>query len=104
MRIAIAAALALIPAAAAWAAERPVAIAPGAGRDLVESNCQACHSLDYIVMNSPFLDREGWRKEVVKMVEVFGAPVGKPDQDAIIAYLAEHYGGAQTADNPIMGR
>ncbi|MGE5546043.1 MAG: cytochrome c [Solirubrobacterales bacterium] len=95
--------LLMVPAVVAGA-EKPVKLAEGAGRDVVENNCQACHSLDYIIMNSPFLDREGWGKEVTKMVTAFGAPIGKPEQEAIVAYLAEHYGGVQQAANPIIGR
>jgi sulfite dehydrogenase (cytochrome) subunit B len=38
---------------AAGAEERPVVLKPGLGLDKVEANCGACHSLDYIQMNSP---------------------------------------------------
>ena len=30
------------------------------GVDVVEGHCGACHSLDYIEMNSPFLDAAKW--------------------------------------------
>jgi hypothetical protein len=51
-----------------------------------------CHSLDYIVMNSPFQDQAGWEKTVKKMVTVFGAPLTAEDTAAIVAYLSSRYG------------
>ena len=63
-----------------------------AGGEVVENNCAACHSLDYPLMNSPFLDEKGWTAEVTKMVKVFGADISDADQKAIIAYLAANYG------------
>jgi hypothetical protein len=51
-----------------------------------------CHSLDYIVMNSPFQDQSGWGKTVQKMVTVHGAPLTAEESAAIVAYLARHYG------------
>ena len=38
-----------------------------------------CHSLDYIPMNSVFLDRKGWEGSVNKMVKVMGAPISEQD-------------------------
>jgi hypothetical protein len=60
--------------------------------DVVEQNCAACHSLDYILMNSPIQDKEGWTKTVEKMVKSFGAPITDADQKTIIDYLAASYG------------
>ena len=54
--------------------------------------CGACHSLDYIRMNSRFLDLAGWTAVVNKMINVYGAPITKTDVDAIARYLTEHYG------------
>lgn len=51
-----------------------------------------CHSLDYIVMNSPFQDQAGWEKTVRKMTAVYGAPLTAEESAAIVAYLARHYG------------
>ena len=42
--------------AAAVADEKPVQLKQGAGLDKVEGNCSGCHSLDYVPMNSPFLN------------------------------------------------
>jgi mono/diheme cytochrome c family protein len=76
----------------ALADEAAINLTPGDGLGAVEGNCAACHSLDYIQMNSPFLDEKGWTAEVTKMVKVFGAPVVEEDQAKIIAYLVAHYG------------
>jgi mono/diheme cytochrome c family protein len=71
--------------------EQQIKLKPGTGLEAVAANCAACHSLDYIVMNSPFLDTPGWQAEVTKMVNAFGAPIEKADQDKIVAYLAASY-------------
>jgi sulfite dehydrogenase (cytochrome) subunit B len=60
--------------------------------DKVETNCSACHSLDYIPMNSPFLNGTGWDAEVSKMITAFGAPIDPKDAEVIADYLKENYG------------
>jgi mono/diheme cytochrome c family protein len=72
--------------------ESAVTLKDGAGRDLVEANCAACHSLDYVVMNSVFLDRKGWTAEVTKMVKVFGASIDDSTQAEIVNYLVQAFG------------
>jgi sulfite dehydrogenase (cytochrome) subunit B len=84
-----AALLSFIPRASA--AEDAIQLKPGKGAEVVEQNCAACHSLDYIQMNSPFLDRKGWQAEVTKMVKAFMAPISEPDQQQIIEYLSVNY-------------
>lgn len=84
--------------AACWATqlcradETAFKLKEGPGRQLVEANCVMCHSLDYIPMNSPFLDRKGWEASVNKMIKVMGAPVPEADAKAIVDYLAAQYG------------
>ena len=57
-----------------------------------------CHSLDYILMNSPFQDKAAWEKTVNKMVKVMGAPLTADDITAVVAYFDTHYGkGAPAA-------
>lgn len=90
--IAICGALALIPALAT-AGETPVQLKRARGVEIVEGRCGACHSVDYIVMNSPFLAAAGWEKEVTKMIHAFGAPIDKEDTKTIVDYLAQNYGG-----------
>lgn len=89
--IALALTLLIAPAAACVAAERPVALAPGAGSELVASRCASCHSLDYVTINAPFLSREQWQASVTKM-RSFGAPLSDDEARAIVAYLAGAYG------------
>ena len=90
--IAIAAAALMLSAAPALAEEQPVQLKGAPGRDVVEQNCGACHSLDYIKMNSPFLKPDGWTAEVTKMINAFGAPISADDAKAIQDYLVRNYG------------
>jgi len=85
------AALALLIAQGALAQESKIVLKDGPGKDKAQA-CVACHSLDYIPMNSRFLDKAGWTASVNKMINVFGAPIAKEDVDAIASYLAENYG------------
>ena len=89
--IALAIAAALI-AGSALAAEQEIKLKQGAGLDKVEANCQACHTLAYIPMNSPYLNAAGWDAEVTKMIKAYGAPVDDADAKAIAEYLAKNYG------------
>jgi sulfite dehydrogenase (cytochrome) subunit B len=87
------AALAILLATPAAAEEKPIDLKKAAGLEKVEGNCGACHSLDYIQMNSPFLNPAGWDAEVAKMINVFGAPIAADDAKAISDYLKANYGG-----------
>ena len=84
--IALAAATIAFPAGAE---EKPVELKKAPE---VEGNCAGCHSLDYIVMNSPFPNPALWDAEVAKMVKVFGAPISDGDAKAIADYLKANYG------------
>lgn len=75
-----------------FAEEKPVQLKSGLGLDKVEANCAACHSLDYIVTNSPFLNAAQWDAEVAKMINAFGAPIDQGDAKAIADYLKKNYG------------
>ena len=74
------------------AGEEKVKLKEGAGVDKVRANCVACHSLDYIPLNSPFLDEKGWDAEVKKMINAFKAPIKPEDAVPITEYLARYYG------------
>jgi len=87
--IALAAATIAFPAGAE---EKPVELKKAPGVDKVEGNCSGCHSLDYIVMNSPFPNVALWDAEVAKMIKVFGAPISDGDAKAIADYLKANYG------------
>jgi sulfite dehydrogenase (cytochrome) subunit B len=88
---ALAVAIAVAAAGVALAQERRINFKEGPGLTQFQANCNSCHSLDYIVMNSPFLDRAGWDAEVTKMIKVFGAPISADDAKAITDYLATNY-------------
>jgi cytochrome c5 len=79
-------------APSAGAGEVPIELAPGTGRETVQASCGMCHSLDYIVINSPFLDQAAWEKTVRKMVNVMGAPLTEEQFQVVVAYLSENYG------------
>ena len=89
--IAVCVAAVLLPLPA-LADEKPVELKQGPGLEQVENNCGACHSLDYIPMNSPFLDAKGWEAEVTKMIKAYGAPIDDADAKAIAEYLKANYG------------
>ena len=84
-----AAAATALPAAAQ---EKPVELKKAPGVDTVEANCSGCHSLDYILMNSPFPNAALWDAEVTKMIKAFGAPIGDADAKVIADYLKKNYG------------
>ena len=83
--------LLMVTAGAASAQEEKVVLKDAPGRDKA-MQCLACHSLDYIQMNSRFLDKGGWTASVNKMINAFGAPIPKEDVEAIATYLNENYG------------
>jgi sulfite dehydrogenase (cytochrome) subunit B len=74
------------------AQEDTLQLKPGAGQEKVLAYCSACHSVDYIQMNSPFPDRKLWEAEVNKMINAFGAPIPKEDVATIVDYLTAQYG------------
>jgi mono/diheme cytochrome c family protein len=92
MRVIVVILMATLLAGAAAAEEKPVKLKPGVGLDKVEAHCAACHSLDYIPMNSPFPNAALWDAEVTKMIKAFGAPIDEADAKAIADYLKKNYG------------
>ena len=78
-----------LPAAAQ---EKLVELKSGPGLDKVQAHCSGCHSLDYIVMNSPFPNAALWDAEVTKMIRAFGAPIDDADAKAVADYLKKNYG------------
>ncbi len=87
--VAVLSALIALPAAAE---EKPVELKKAPGLDKVETNCAACHSLDYIQMNSPFPNAAAWDATVTKMIKAFGAPIQDADAKVIAEYLKKNYG------------
>jgi cytochrome c5 len=83
---------ALAVTAPALADESQILLKEAPGKAVVANNCGTCHSLDYIPMNSPFMDQKGWTATVNKMVKVMGAPIKPEDVTPIVDYLAQNYG------------
>jgi mono/diheme cytochrome c family protein len=102
MRLPIAATIAslAITVLATWtvqAQEAKLTLKPGPGRDQVMGYCVMCHSVDYIQMNSVFMNRQVWDAEVAKMIKAYGAQI-PPDQIPIVVdYLSANYGMASPA-------
>ena len=90
----------LLPAAAMAAPEsyslpeETATLAPGPHLELVQQNCGACHSSDYIsTQPRPLKDPAAfWTAEVIKMTKVYGAPIDSVDMPKIVEYLAATYG------------
>jgi mono/diheme cytochrome c family protein len=68
------------------------AMKPGPGQDAVTVTCGICHTLGYIRMNSTFLTPDGWKAEVAKMRDAYGAPVDDDTANTIVKYLSTTYG------------
>ena len=73
--------------------EETTAFKPGAGLDVVQGNCTACHSADYIKTQprGEKFKKDFWAAEVTKMIKVYGAPIDDADVDKIVEYLAQNY-------------
>jgi hypothetical protein len=101
--------LALV-AAAAWSAAlfcsgviaKPVsytlpdetaAFKPGPNLEVVQNNCTACHSADYIQTQprGAKFKKDFWQAEVTKMIKVYGAPIEGADVGKIVDYLSATY-------------
>ena len=81
-------------ATSASAEEKLIDLKKAPGLDKVEGNCGACHSLDYIPMNSPYPTAAMWDAEVTKMIKAYGAPIADADAKTIKEYLAKNYGNS----------
>lgn len=74
--------------------EETAEFAAGPHLEMVQGNCAACHSAEYVATQPrTFADpRAFWTAEVVKMQKVYGAPVNNADVPAIVDYLVQTYG------------
>jgi len=73
--------------------DETAAFKPGPNLDVVQNNCTACHSADYINTQprGPKFKKDFWQAEVTKMIKVYGAPIGEADVAKIVEYLAATY-------------
>ena len=73
--------------------EETAAFKPGPNLEVVQNNCTACHSADYIQTQprGPKFQKDFWQAEVTKMIKVYGAPIDDADAAKIVDYLAATY-------------
>jgi cytochrome c2 len=70
----------------------------GKGVEIARDRCLSCHEADLII--SQRLSRQGWTREVDKMVR-WGASVTEAEKEALIDYLAANFGAKTVeAKNP----
>ena len=69
------------------------AFKPGPNLEVVQGNCGACHSADYIQTQptGPKFKKAFWEAEVTKMIKVYGAPIDEKDVPKIVEYLTATY-------------
>jgi len=84
--------VALASVAAVAADESRIVLKEAPDAALTLARCSVCHSVDYIQMDSPFLNKAGWTAEVNKMIKVMGAPITEDEASKIVAYLTHYYG------------
>ena len=73
--------------------DETAAFKPGPNLEVVQNNCTACHSADYVSTQprGPKFKKDFWRAEVTKMIKVYGAPIDDADVGKIVDYLAAIY-------------
>jgi mono/diheme cytochrome c family protein len=73
--------------------DETAAFKPGANLEVVQNNCTACHSADYIKTQprGEKFKKEFWAAEVTKMIKVYGAPIEDADVGKIVDYLTANY-------------
>jgi mono/diheme cytochrome c family protein len=73
--------------------EETAAFKPGPNLEIVQNNCTACHSADYIKTQprGEKFKKDFWAAEVTKMIKVYGAPIDDADVGKIVEYLAATY-------------
>ncbi len=73
--------------------DETAALKSGPNVEVVQNNCMACHSVDYILTQprGPNFKKDFWQAEVTKMIKVYGAPIHEGDARKIVEYLAATY-------------
>jgi len=73
--------------------DETAAFRPGPNLEVVQNNCTACHSPDYIQTQprGEKFKKDFWQAEVTKMIKVYGAPIDDADVPKIVDYLAATY-------------
>jgi sulfite dehydrogenase (cytochrome) subunit B len=73
--------------------DETAAFKPGPNLEVVQGNCGACHSSDYVLTQpqGPTFKKAFWEAEVTKMIKVYGAPIDEADVPKIVDYLTQTY-------------
>ena len=73
--------------------EEKAVFKPGPNLEVVQGNCGACHSSDYVLTQpqGPKFKKDFWEAEVTKMIKVYGAPIDQADVGKIVEYLSATY-------------
>jgi mono/diheme cytochrome c family protein len=73
--------------------DETAAFKPGPNLEVVQGNCGACHSADYVASQpqGPAFKKAFWEAEVTKMIKVYGAPIDEADVPKIVDYLTQVY-------------
>jgi len=73
--------------------EETAAFKPGSNLEVVQNNCTACHSADYVKTqpHGEKFKKDFWTAEVTKMIKVYGAPIEDADVGKIVDYLTANY-------------
>ena len=66
----------------------------GPGKEAIESSCTLCHGLSYITQSNKSLS--GWR-DIVSDMMARGAPLTKEEFEAVLPYLATHFGPKESS-------
>lgn len=61
---------------------------------VMQRNCQWCHSYGYI-LNQGKQSKEFWHKIVLKMRDVYHAPINARDEKIATEYLFKYYGNGK---------
>jgi cytochrome c5 len=67
---------------------------PGKGMYETKGRCNMCHSWGYTINQGP-QSKAFWRKKVIKMIEVFKAPIKDEDVEIVVDYLYANYGNGK---------
>jgi hypothetical protein len=67
---------------------------PGKGMYSTKGKCNMCHSWGYTI-NQGVQSKKFWREKVIKMIEVFHAPIREEDIEEVVEYLYNNYGNGE---------
>ena len=73
--------------------DETAAFKPGTNLEVVQHNCTACHSADYVKTQprGEKFKKDFWQAEVIKMIKVYGATIEDADVGKIVDYLTANY-------------